>query len=243
MKVESRTINGIPVKVVSYGEAATKSAVVMIQEWWGITTQLETQAKYVSEKLGTTVVLPDLYDGKSTLDQEEANHLMSNLNWPGAVEKLGTVGRHFKAEGCEKIGIMGFCMGGALTVAASTNIGSEAFACGSAFYGCPPVELADPSSCTIPQQGHFGGKDTLQGFSDPGAAEKLKSAWTKAGIEFEMFSYPNVGHAFMNDLPDSVARKKELGQIGDGVDDAKHDPESIKLAWERTFAFFKKHGI
>jgi len=211
MQVVKKVIGDIPVRIVSKaGSASGKSALIMIQEWWGITDQLEAQAKYVSEKLDTTVVLPDLYDGKSTLEAEEANHLMSNLNWPRAVERLGEVGKHMKDQpGCESVGVIGFCMGGALTVAASTTIGAPVFSCGAVFYGCPPLELADPSKCKIPQQGHFGMKDNMEGFSDPNTAGKLEEAWKQAGIEYEMHMYPNVGHAFMNDLPDSVERKKD----------------------------------
>jgi len=73
-------------------------------------------------------------------------------------------------------------MGGALSVAGCTNIGSSVFSCGAAFYGVPPIELSDPSKCTIPMIGHFGSRDTMTGFSDPAACEGLEKAWETAGM-------------------------------------------------------------
>ena len=105
-----------------------------MQEWWGVTPQLEKRAKTVCDALNTTVVIPDLYNGKSTVDAEEASHMMNNLDWPKALAQVGEVADYLKTEdGCESVAVMGFCMGGALTVAASTN--HDKFSAGVVFYG------------------------------------------------------------------------------------------------------------
>ena len=92
------------------------------------------------------------------------------------------------------------------------------------------MELADPSKCKTPQQGHFGLLDDLEGFSDPKTCDALEAAWKQAGIENAMYRYEGVGHAFMNDE-------------AHGVNKPIHDPEVAKLAWSRTFDFLKKYGI
>ena len=40
-----------------------KPAVIVLQEWWGITEEIKRQARYISEqtKGGARVLVPDLY--------------------------------------------------------------------------------------------------------------------------------------------------------------------------------------
>lgn len=59
----------------------------------------------------------------------------------------------------------GFCMGGALALAAGVLI-DEVDAVVH-FYGIPPAELCDPATISKPVQSHFGAKDSMKGFSDP----------------------------------------------------------------------------
>ena len=60
---------------------------------------------------------------------------------------------------------MGYCMGGALSIAAAVLAGNVDAA--APFYGIPEDSIADPSQCKVPLQGHFGREDTMKGFSDP----------------------------------------------------------------------------
>lgn len=55
-------------------------------------------------------------------------------------------------------------MGGALSVASAVLVNGLSAAV--AFYGVPPVQLADPLKAKVPIQGHFGEKDSYKGFSD-----------------------------------------------------------------------------
>ena len=77
---------------VSFGDAGIpgyecgeKSApgVIVLQEWWGVTENIKKQALFISSK-GYRCLVPDLYKGKLGVNVEEAHHLMSNLDWPGA---------------------------------------------------------------------------------------------------------------------------------------------------------------
>lgn len=245
---EVKLAGDVRVKVIEpAGAGKTSSGLVLVQEWWGWTAELEAQARFLADALHCKVGIPDLYNGRSTSDHEEAHHLMSNLDWGGAVGRLGAVCAFLKErEGCAKVAIAGFCMGGALAVAGAVNCtdaaGKPSFCCAVPFYGTPPAQLADASKCRIPVQGHFGLKDALAGFSDPAAAAALEAALAKAGVAHEVHRYAGVGHAFMNASPQSVALKTKLGQIG-GPDGAKHDPAAISLAWGRMIAFLRKHGI
>jgi len=94
------------------------AAVVVIQEWWGSTIKSAVsptvwQARATSRSCPTSTAV------NRRVEAEEAHHLMSDLNFgdaasqdvPGAVQFLKTRGG--------KVGVTGFCMGGALTLLAT----------------------------------------------------------------------------------------------------------------------------
>src|SRR6202007_2051225 len=91
--------------------------IVVIQEWWGLNDQICGVADRFA-RAGYNALAPDLYKGRLTAVPDEANHLMSNLNFPDATHQdLRGAVQHLKGQG-GKVAVMGFCMGGALTVAA-----------------------------------------------------------------------------------------------------------------------------
>jgi carboxymethylenebutenolidase len=133
----------------------------------------------------------DRYRGQVATDHESANHLMTGLDWAGAVADIKGAAMFLRACGCTSVHVLGFCMGGALSLASSitlpdlltggmptnqsTNqsIVSESeesatlmtLCVGVVFYGIS--SFADPASLKIPLQAHFGDLDDLAGFSDP----------------------------------------------------------------------------
>ena len=132
------------------------------------------------------------------------------------------------------IDLVGFCMGGALSLASSVLV--DGIDAGVAFYGICPDGLADPSNMTVPFQAHFGELDQMAGFSDPAAAAELEAKLrsSPAAANAEVLMYPGVGHAFMNDTPEGVERKLKVGQ-------GTHDQAQVDLAWQRTVDFFGKN--
>lgn len=74
----------------------------------------------------------------------------------------------------------------------------------------------------------------MAGFSSPADVDALEAKLKTAGVEHEVYTYPTVGHAFMNATEEGKARRSKLGQ-GD------HDQAAVDQAWERLFAFFGKH--
>ena len=86
-----------------------------------------------------------------------------------------------KVKGCTKVGVIGFCMGGALAIASSAKA-PELIDAGICFYGIPPAQLADPATIKIPVQSHFGDKEHSPGFSDIEAAVALREKMKSAGL-------------------------------------------------------------
>lgn len=194
-----------------------RPGVVVIQEWWGLNEQICGIADRFAAA-GFNALAPDLYKGRVTQQPDEASHLMNGLDFPGATHQdiRGAVDHLRGLSG--KVGVMGFCMGGALTVAAAVHV--PAVAAGVCFYGLPPREFADPAHIRIPFQGHFANKDD---WCTPAAADGLETAMNAAGNPPEVYRY-DAAHAFFNE------RRPEV-----------FDPAASALAWDRTIAFLRRH--
>ena len=137
--------------------AAGAPGVIVIQEWWGLNDQIRGVADRLAAA-GFTALVPDLYRGKSTVEAEEAHHLMSHLNFGDAasMDVRGAV-QALKARGAPRVGVTGYCMGGALTVLALT-MAPEADA-GVVWYGYPPLEFVDASKISAPMMAHWATQD------------------------------------------------------------------------------------
>ncbi len=190
--------------------------VVVIQEWWGVNDQIKGVADRLAG-IGYRALVPDLYKGKVTLDAAEAKHLMTDLNFAdAATQDVRGAAQHLKRSSA-KVGVVGFCMGGALTVLAAMYV-KESDAC-SSWYGFPPEQAGDVKTIATPIQLHLAEND--QSFS-PEGGRALVSKLKDGKVPFESYWY-SAGHAFFN----------EKGQ--------NYNAECAKLAWDRTVAFFAKH--
>ncbi|MBA3034137.1 MAG: dienelactone hydrolase family protein [Gammaproteobacteria bacterium] len=191
-----------------------KPAVIIIQEWWGLNPQICGVADRFAEA-GFTALAPDLYHGRVTQDPDEASHLMTGLDFPGATHQdLRGAVLHLRQQ-AGKVGVMGFCMGGALTIAAAVHIPEITSAV--CLYGIPPQDFADPAKIRIPFMGHFA---NLDDWCTPQAVDQLEQSMRAAGQTPEIYRYA-AAHAFCNEQRPEV-----------------YDPACAKLAMQRTLDFF-----
>jgi carboxymethylenebutenolidase len=201
-------------------KGATAPGMVVIQEWWGLNDQI----KGVADKLaaaGYRALVPDLYRGKVALEANEAEHLMKDLNFGDAAgqDVRGAV-KHLKASGSAKVGVTGFCMGGALTVLSAVNVPEANL--GVIWYGYPPLEYVDASKIKVPLLGHWATEDVPFPIAK---VDELETKLREAKVKYEFHRY-NAKHAFANETADA----KKLPII-------KYDPTAAALAWRRTMEF------
>ena len=119
----------------------------------------------------------------------------------------------------KKIGVVGFCMGGALALYTATknqNIG----AC-VVFYGIHPKVKPDLPNLNAPVLGIFGEKD---GSVPPNVVHNLERQIKDLGKQVEMKIYAGADHAFFNDTRPEV-----------------YKAEAAADAWQRTIKFFRGH--
>jgi carboxymethylenebutenolidase len=204
--------------------AAGAPGLVVLQEWWGVNAQIKGVADRFAAA-GWVALVPDLYRGKSTVEAAEAEHLMTSLNFGDAAgqDVRGAV-VHLKAR-CPKVGVTGFCMGGALTLLAAVNV-PEADAA-VVWYGFPPLEYIDATKIKVPLLGHYAIDDVPFPIA---TVDKLEDKLRAAKVNFEFHRYKAM-HAFANETQVGAAR----------LPITEYNAEAAALAWGRTVAFFDKH--
>jgi carboxymethylenebutenolidase len=204
--------------------AADAPAIVVLQEWWGLNDQIRGVAERFAAA-GYTALVPDLYRGKSTVEAAEAEHLMTNLNFADAAgqDVAGAVA-YLKAAGAAKVGVTGYCMGGALTLLSAVNVPDADAAV--VWYGYPPLEYVDASKIKVPMLGHFAVNDAPFPIAN---VDKLEEKLRAAGVEFEFHRYDAM-HAFANET-----------QVGEHrLPITEYNPQAAHLAWTRTLGFFER---
>lgn len=193
-------------------------AVLVFHEWWGLNDHMRSILDRLAAE-GFVALGLDLYDGKTTKDAGEAQKLMEGLDWGAAMDRakgaVAFLAAHARSNA--KVGALGFCMGGALTIAAASNIPELAAAV--PFYGIPDLDAVKVESITAPMLAHFASRDE---WAKPEKAKALQARMEAAGKSMQLEIY-EADHAFVNDTRPEV-----------------YSDANAKLAWLRTTDFLKQ---
>lgn len=204
---------GVPEK---YGEPGGP-LVVLIHDWYGRLPWLRFYAEGLAHQ-GFFVVVPDLYDGVATDDAGDAEALMENLDVATALSQIDDIVQLARAEGSERIGLVGFSMGGWLALLHAQSGAADAVA---AYY----ATLSEAQHGVIPSPVllHFAEIDEWEEGQDP---ESFIDLLKDHGTPVTEYSYPGTVHSFAN------------ATIGDKV-----DVDAAALAFTRTANFLQKHLV
>jgi carboxymethylenebutenolidase len=217
VELKSRSGGEMSAELASPDGSTKGPAVVLIQEFWGVNDHIRSIAARLADA-GFFVVAPDLYHGKIAKDATEAGAMMKGLDRSQALDEIaGAIdfaAHHARSNG--KVGVMGFCMGGAYALGAASVV--PQIAAVVPFYGLPPE--ADYTKIKAPVLMHVASKD---GWVKPALAEAVKATVDAAGGSMELHVY-EADHAFFNDTRPEV-----------------YNPAAAKLAWERSITFLRKH--
>jgi carboxymethylenebutenolidase len=202
------------------------AGIVVIQEWWGLVTHIKDVCDRLAAE-GFMALAPDLYHGETTKEPDEAGKMAMGLRIDDAAKDIaGAVNWLAGSERTtgNRVGIVGFCMGGALALFAASQ--NSALAAVVSFYpalGLPAVQQLDVSTIEGAVLVHLGGVDHAYTREQ---VEEIERRLKGAGADVEAFWYEKADHAFFNDARPEVYR-----------------PEAAQLAWDRTLAFFRKHLV
>src|SRR5262245_27702142 len=174
--------------------------VVVIQEWWGLVPHIERIADRFAEE-GFVALAPDLYHGERAATPDQAGKMMMALRIEEAAKDItGAVDRNGKeAKRTGGIGVVGFCMGGALALYAASR--SPKIGACVVFYGGHPHVKPDLTALSAPVLGIYAGKD---GFDTPDVVKQLDKDLTALGKPHEFHTYADADHAFFNDTRPEV---------------------------------------
>lgn len=186
---------------------------VVIHEWHGLTDGVRHLVdRFATE--GFVALAPDLYHGEVTTDDARAGQLMHAMKTSVAMRDIAAAVAALHARGCKKVGIVGFCMGGAMAFAAASAV--DGLACAVPFYGIPTAEYWDATKIRIPIQAHFAKVDA---WAKVEKAEALVMELSALGREMELHVY-DAGHAFMREGDPKV-----------------YDAASAQIAWSRAVKY------
>ena len=198
-------------------------AVIVIQEWWGLVAHIKDVAERFAAE-GFVALAPDLFHGEMTTESGEAARKLQELKVADAARELdGAIDyllRRPEVTG-DKVGVVGFCAGGALAVV-TANTAPDKVAAAVPFYGV--FWYGDPQVDQVraPMLMHVGTEDEWIPIEKVEAlAEHVRSS---SGTAVEVRTYEGAGHAFFNDTRPEA-----------------YDPNAASEAWAATLAFLRTH--
>ncbi len=210
---------------------APKGGIVVVQEAFGVNEHIEDVARRFAGE-GWLAEAPHLFhrSGDPQLGYEDLAQVMPHmgaLTAEGILDDVDAALEHLAGAGigAERVGIVGFCMGG--TVALVTAVRREVGAAVS-FYGGGVAKgrfgfgslVEEAPRLRAPWLGLYGDLDTGIPVEE---VEELRAAAVTAQPPTEVVRYPDAGHGFHCDLRSSY-----------------HEP-SARDAWARTLSWFEEH--
>lgn len=200
--------------------AGRHPALVVIHEWWGLNDWVKEQAQKFAQQ-GYVALAVDLYRGKVATDPEEAHELMRGLPEDRAVNDMKAAFDYLAARpdvNKDKIGSVGWCMGGGLSLRLAIN--EPRLAACAMNYGSMPTDPAIIAKIKAPVLGNFGAED--RGIT-PDDVHAFAAAMKADHKVFDAKIYDGAGHAFEN--PNNTGGYR---------------PEAAADAWARMLGFFGK---
>jgi carboxymethylenebutenolidase len=203
-------------------ETGTGPGVVVLHAWWGLTEPF----RQISDRLadaGFVAIAPDLYHGKTATTVEEAEALADALteekervrgDLRGAVQYLHQHAGPGGADSRDKLGVVGFSLGGAYALDMSVNLPDE-IAAVVIFYAT--YTGLDYRRAQAAYLYHFAEDDP---YESPESVAEMEHELQVVGKRASLYTYVGTTHWFFEaNRPDA------------------YDPAAASLAWERTVAF------
>ncbi|HET9588237.1 MAG TPA: dienelactone hydrolase family protein [Anaerolineales bacterium] len=189
--------------------------VLVLHAWWGLKPFFKEVCDQLAEQ-GFTALAPDMYQGRIANTVDEAKALLEQRDSELMGETVKAAKEYLVSLNPGKpVGVLGFSMGASWAIIVAANEPDVTAAV--LFYGSGGVDFTPVKAKVL---GHYVEEDEWEPLDEVKAMEKDMKA---AGVDATLHFYPKVGHWFVEQ------------------DRPEYDPESAKLAWDRTFDFLKKN--
>ena len=230
--VEVQTPDGAMRLYEATPEGEARGAVIVIQEAFGVNDHIEDVTRRFADA-GYHAVAPELFHraGGGTAPYDDFTKvlpLFEGLSDQGFLDDVDASLAHLAAAGFgpERVGIVGFCMGGRVTFLVALE---RALGAAVGFYGggivtgrfpqFPPL-VEQAGELKTPWLGLFGDQDEGIPVAD---VEQLRTALEGAPTDTHIVRYEDAGHGFHCDVRPA------------------YNPAAAKDGWDRTLAWFEDH--
>jgi carboxymethylenebutenolidase len=192
--------------------------VIVIQEWWGLEEHIKDVARRFAAE-GFVALAPDLYHGEVATEPDEARKLAMAMDRDAAAKEIEGAIAYLRSRAYvepKKVGVIGFCMGGSLslfTACRNPNVGAAAV-----FYGGSMGDLGQVKQLHGRLFGAYGEEDHGIPLE---RIEELRAALQAADKQYEIKVYPGAPHSFFNDTRES------------------YRPEAARDAWAKSLELFR----
>ena len=178
-----------------YFVKATKASnrwILVFQEWWGLNDNIKLYSDNLYTELGdVNVVAVDMYDGKLATDKETAGKYMGEFKQERGDQIIR--GAIAFAGPNAKIGTVGWCFGGGLSLIASLTAGKQAAAC-VMYYGMPVEDVAKLKTLNCDVLNIWGSQDQ---WINKAVMDKFDANMKAAGKKLTIKAY-DANHGFAN---------------------------------------------
>ena len=194
-------------------------SVVVIHENRGLHPHIEDVTRRIAME-GFQAMAPDALSplGGTPEDSEKAIKMIGQLDGASTMKNFVAAVQYLKthATSTGKVGVVGFCWGGAMANQVAVN--STDLTAAVPYYGRQPV-AADVPKIKASLLLHYAGIDEAIDKGIPAYEEALK----KAGVDYQLYMYEGAKHAFNND-----------------TNAERYNKDAAAVAWKRTIDFLNK---
>ena len=172
-----------------------KAGLIVIQEWWGLTDDIKEIADRYSVE-GYLAFAPDLYHGQAATEPDEARKLAMAMERDVAAQEIDAAIAWMKtAHGLDKVGCVGYCMGGGLTLATAIRPTSHVDAV-HVYYGGGMPSAEQIATIKVPVLGSYGAEDAGIPVEQ---VDMLRATLEEHGVPNDITVYAGAEHSFFND--------------------------------------------
>lgn len=211
-----------------------RPGILVVHEWWGHNDHARERARMLAE-LGYTALALDMYgDGKLADHPDKAGEFMNAAfkDWENSRAKFNKA-KHFlkahKTVDAERIGAIGFCFGGAVSLKMAR--GGEDLDGVVAFHSAlpdqPPAVKGKVKASVL----------VINGSEDSFLTSDKVAAFTKemvdADADFTYINLAGIRHSYTNRRADEFSKKFNLPNL-------KYDKQADQHSWNSMHQFFQR---
>lgn len=202
-------------------DAGPWPAVVVLHEWWGLDPHFREMSRELAAE-GFVVLVPDLYDGVVTDQEEEAARLKTSLDTDRATSITTAAVPYLRSlpfvDPDAGVGLMGFCMGGGVALMAAGRGGFDALV---AYFPSMYPDDEELRQVDLPTLVHYGTDDVVTPRYE---IDRILDVLEDGSVPHELYEYEGAGHAFTNDTYEEL-----------------YVESAAEAAWPRTVEFLETH--